>query len=154
DSFVKAHPVAGLKLGSTGSTGGPGTAANVTENFDGRMEGGRPVQRMLSIAMASLKGRTFVRVDAGAAWVYPPSPREVVPAGVRKITVVGGGVSRRVTGPRQVALIRRWFDALNIVPPGMPLVPCPMINASRVTFVFRSASGSELASAIVSPRPA
>lgn len=153
DSFVKVHPTAGLKWGSGGSVGGPGTPPNATEDFDGRRVGGRPEQRMLTISLARLKGRTFIRVDAGAAWVYPRSPREFVPAGVHTIDVDGGGLSRHVTAPRHVALIRRWFDALNVVPPGLGAVSCPLILASRVTFAFRSASGAKLANATVPSRP-
>jgi hypothetical protein len=152
DSFVKAHPTAGLKWGSGGSEGGPGAPPNATEDFDGRMVGGRPVQRMESIAMVRLRGRTFIRIDAGAAWVYPRSPREVVPAGVREIDIADV-ISRRVTAPRQIALISSWFDALNVVPPGLGAISCPLIDAPRVTLDFRSASGSKLASAIVPSRP-
>ena len=103
--------------------------------------------------MERLDGRTFIRVDAGAAWVYPRSPSEVVPSGVRAIDVVGGGVSRSVTDPRKVARIVRWFDALNIVQPGQGTVSCMAVLASEVTFTFHSASGAE-ASAIVPSRPA
>ena len=152
DSFVKAHPTPGLKWGSGGSVGGPGSPPNAMEDFYSRMVGGRPEQRMLSISLARLKGRTFIRVDSGAAWVYPRSPREVVPARVREIDM-SDGVSRRVTAPRKVALIRRWFDALNVVPPGLGAISCPLIDASSVSFDFRSGNGSELASATVPSRP-
>jgi hypothetical protein len=153
DEFVKGHPTVGLKWGSGGSDGGPGPP-NAIEDFYGRLSGGRPVQRLVSIAMARESGRTFIRVDAGAAWVYPRSPREVLPAGVHEIDISGRGVSRRVTAPGQIARIRRWFDALNIVQPGQGAVSCPLALAAKVTFVFRSASGAEPTSAIVPSQPA
>jgi hypothetical protein len=130
DRFVKAHPTAGLRWGSGGSDGGPGPP-NAIESFYGRLVGGRPVQRLLSFALAHERGRTFIRVDAGAAWVYPRSPREVLQAGVRVIDISGGGISRHVTAPVKVARIVRWLDALNIVQPGQGVVSCaigPLYN--------------------------
>jgi hypothetical protein len=153
DSFVKAHPTAGLKWGSGGSSGGPG-AANVSEDFYGPLVGGRPIQRLLSITAARIGERTVIRVDAGAAWVYPRSPREVIPASVHEIDIANSAVSRRVTSPAQVARIIQWFDALNIVQPGSQVLGCPLILASKVTFTFRSASGAELAKAAAFSQPA
>jgi hypothetical protein len=152
DRFLKAHPTAGLRWGGGGSDGGP-APPNAIESFYGRLVGGRPVQRVLSFGLAHERGRTFIRADAGAAWVYPRSPREVLPAGVRAIDISGGGVSRHVTAPAKVARIIRWFDALNIVQPGQGAVRCAIGPLYNVKFVFRSASGAELASAIVPAGP-
>jgi hypothetical protein len=152
DRFLKAHPTAGLSWDSGGSDVGPGPP-NAIESFYGRLVGGRPVQRLLSFALAREKGRTFIRVDAGAAWVYPRSPREVLPAGVREIDISGGGVSRHVTARTKVARIGRWFDALNIVQPGQGVVSCAIGPPYDVKFVFRAASGAELAGAIVPDGP-
>jgi hypothetical protein len=152
DRFLKAHPTAGLRWGGGGSDGGPGPP-NAIESFYGRLVGGRPVQRVLSFGLAHERARTFIRVDAGAAWVYPRSPREVLPAGLRAIDISGGGVSRHVTAPARVARIVRWFDALNIVQPGQGAVHCALGPLYSVKFVFRSASGAELASAIVPAGP-
>jgi hypothetical protein len=153
DRFVKAHPTAGLRWGSGGYDAGEGPP-NAIESFYGRLVGGRPVQRLLSFGMARARGRTFIRVDAGAAWVYPRSPREVLPAGVRAIDISGGGVSRYVTAPAKVARIGRWFDALNIVQPGQGAARCAIGPLYNVKFVFRSGSGAKLASAIVPAGPA
>jgi hypothetical protein len=150
---MKTHPPAGLKWGSGASSGGPGSA-NAMEDFYGRSVGGRPVQRLLTVSMARRGGRTVIRVDAGAAWVYPRSPREVVPVGVREIDITGGGVSRHVDRPARVRRIVRWFDALNIVQPGQPAVSCPLILASQVKVSFRSRSGAQLARALVPSSPA
>ncbi|MGH2977830.1 MAG: hypothetical protein ACRDKC_05600 [Gaiellaceae bacterium] len=73
----------------------------------------------------------------------------MVPSAVRELDITGTGVSRRVTNPAQVARIVRWFDALNVVQPGKEIVSCPLVLAAKVTFVFRSASGDALASAMV-----
>ena len=125
DSFVKAHPTAGLKWMPGGSTQGPGVAANAEEDFHGQLVGGRPMQRLLSITMARLNGTTVIRVDAGAAWVYPRSPREVVPSGVHEIDIANSTASRRVTNPAKVPRIIRWFDMLSIVQPGVRVGPLP-----------------------------
>jgi hypothetical protein len=153
DSFVKAHPTAGLKWGSGGSDGAPGPP-NMEEDFYGRPVGGRPLQRLLGVAMVRIHGRTVIRVDAGAAWVYPRSSLEVVPSGVRELDISGTGVSRRVTDRAKVARIVRWFDALNVVQPGNQDVRCAFVLAAKVKFVFGSAGRDELASAMVPSQPA
>ena len=112
------------------------------------------MQRLLSITMARLNGRTVIRVDAGAAWVYPRSPREVVPAGVREIDIANRAASQQITDPAKVARIVRWFDALNIVQPGIGPVHCALLLASKVTFTFRSATGEMVAKAIAPSVPA
>jgi hypothetical protein len=152
DRFLKAHPTAGLTWGGDGSDGGPGPP-NAIESFYGRLVGGRPVQQVLSFALARERGRTFIRVDAGAAWVYPRSPREVLPAGVREIDISGGRASRHATARTKVARIVHWFDALNIVQPGQGAVHCAIGPLYDVKFLFRSGSGAELASAIVPAGP-
>jgi hypothetical protein len=47
----------------------------------------------------------------------------------------------------------RWFDALNILQPGQGVVSCAIGPRYNVKFVFRSASGAQLASAIVPAGP-
>src|SRR5262245_4534153 len=102
----------------------------------------------------------MVRADAGVVWTYPRSPREVVPAGVREIDIrslrlqpalrrAGARrVTRRVTNPREVARITRWFNALNVVQPHTYVAGCMLVLSVPVRFVFRSTSGATLASAI------
>jgi hypothetical protein len=151
--FLTAHATAGLRWGSSARDGGPGPP-NEIEAFYGRLVGGRPVQRLLSFAVVRLAGRTVIRVDAAAAWIYPRSPREVVPAGVREVDIEGGGVSRKVRDSASVARIIRWFDALNVVQPGQGRVGCRIGAPYHVPFVFRSSTGAKLASAIVPSEPA
>jgi hypothetical protein len=111
------------------------------------------MQRLFTVTAVAFHSSTVVRIDAGAAWIYPRSPREVVPAGVREIDIRDEHVARRVTDPAKVARIVRWFDGLNVTPPGVH-VECMALIASRATFVFRSAGGAKLASAVVPSRPA
>jgi hypothetical protein len=110
-------------------------------------------QELLTVAILRVAGGTDLRVDAGVGWTYPRAPSEVVPAGVRDIDIRDGRLARRVRDQAKVARIVRWFDALDVAPPTVHIY-CPLILAARVTFVFRSAGGARLASAIVPSRPA
>ena len=137
-AFVKAHPRPGFRY-----YGGGGLHRWSLDFENGR---GGPGQRLVTVAMARVAGWTDIRVDAGVAWIYPRSPREVVPPGVREIDIRDRHVARRVTDPARVTRIVGWFDALNVVQPG-PAVECPMMLASRAVFTFRSGDGARLASA-------
>jgi hypothetical protein len=149
-AFVKAHRIRGLEW--AGGAASPGDWQQ--EFFSAHAVGGLPTQRMLSVGIDRIGRWTFLRVDAGAAWIYPRSRQEAVPAAVREIDVRDHPTSRDVTDPVKVARIIRSFDALNVVQPGTEVVSCPLVLATRVRFVFRSASGSRLATAAVPSRPA
>jgi hypothetical protein len=110
------------------------------------------MQRLFTITAVALHGSTVVRIDAGAAWIYPRSSREVLPSGVREIDIRDEHVARRVTDRGNIARIASWFDALNVVPPGAHVI-CGLLVASNVRFVFRSASGRKLATATAPSRP-
>ena len=139
--FVKANPVPGFE-NHTGALNSLG--------FDREPAHGWPMQRMydVSYAPAGRHGWTVVKEEAAAAWIYPRSPKEVVPGGVRKIDIHGGGVSERVTDPAKVARIVHWFDALNIAPPGV-VVGCMLTLSTRLTLIFRGADARVLATATV-----
>jgi hypothetical protein len=143
-AFVKLHPPLGFHY-----IGGGG----VYQSLDFANGSIGPRQRLLTVDLAPLAGRTVVRVEAGVAWIYPRSPQEVVPAGVREIDIHDRTLKRRIVDPAKVDRIVRWFDALNVLQPGL-IVHCPLISSQRATLVFRSASGARLATAIVRPRPA
>ena len=136
-AFVKAHPLPGFTY-----YGGGG----LYRSLDFETGRGGASQRLLTVSVARDAGWTDVRVDAGVAWIYPRSPREVVPVGVREIDIRDGHLARRVTDSPKVERIARWFDALNVVPPDVH-VECPLILASRITLTFRSADGARLATA-------
>jgi hypothetical protein len=144
-AFVKAHAPAGFHY-----YGGGGLYRSL--DFDNGVSGTK--QRLLTVDLARLAGRTVVRLEAGVAWIYPRSPREVVPAAVHEIDIRDRSLARRVVGRAKVDRITRWFDALDVLQPGHPVVECPLILATRVTFMFRSAGGARLATAIVPSRPA
>lgn len=143
-AFVKAHPPPGFTY-----YGGGGLYRSL--DFDNNRPGVK--QRLLSVSLARVGDGTDIRVDAGVGWIYPRSPKEVLPAGVREIDIRDEHVARRVTDAAKVAHIVRWFDALNAAQPG-PMVSCIAILNSRATFVFRSASGARLATAGVPSEPA
>ena len=144
-SFVKAHPLRGFKY-----YGGGG----LHPSLDFESGTGGPTQRLVTVGLARVTGGAAVRVDVGVAWIYPRSPREVVPAGVRELDIRNGRLRRGVVEHAKIARIVRWFDALNVIQPGTTGIECPLILASRVRLTFRSASGARLATAIVPSRPA
>lgn len=144
-TFVKTHPPRGFRY-----SGGGGLYRSL--DFDNAAAG--PGQLLLTVDLARLAGHTVLRLEAGVPWIYPRSPREVVPAGVREIDIRDRLVNRRVTGPARVARIVRWFDALHVVQPGTTGIECLLILASRVTFTFRSRDGARLATAVAPSSPA
>jgi hypothetical protein len=140
-SFVQAHPLRGFE----NSTGGE---KPVSFGYDLPPAHGWPMQRMYDVELASHRGWTYVKTEAAAAWIYPRSPQESLPAGVREIDIRGDGVAQWVTDPVTVARIVHWFDALNVAPPGV-VVSCMAELSTALHFGFRAASGAELASATV-----
>jgi hypothetical protein len=145
--YAKRHPVPGMRWGSSGSAPGE------FETVEFYAQSQRPLQRTVSVTAVAVGGLTYMRIDAGAAWMYPRSSREVVPAGVGEIDIRDKGVHVRVTDASKVARIVRWFDGLGVPPNGVH-VECKLVIASSATFVFRSASGEKLASAVVPSEPA
>ena len=145
-SFAKAHVPPGFSVGG-GATNGDGSFRQI--RFDWPPHG--QSTRILAVSVAQRRTRTIVRADAQVVWVYPRSPQEVVPAGVREIDIKAPKVTRRVTDPAQVHQIVRWFDRLPITPPGVAAM-CALLLDTNVTLVFRSASGARVASAQV-PAP-
>jgi hypothetical protein len=161
-AFLKRHSPPNFRLIYAGNAA---TYPYRGVEFDSRSGGGRIPNRLL-VALVPNRGSTTVRVDAGVVWTYPRSPKEVVPAAVREIDIrslriepalrrAGARkVSVRVTNPRKVAGVIRWFDALNVVQPHTYVVGCAVVLSVPVRFVFRSASGAALASAVVPSVPA
>jgi len=143
-AFEEKHMLPGLR--------GEGRASSPTgwasEGFDGPRVHGLPQQRAVSVTVEPRGNGSVLRLDAGVSWIYPRSPREVVPAGVREIDIRGGGANLHVTGRGDVARIVRWINALNVSQPGPYVVGCPLILASYVRFSFRSAGGATLARAV------
>ncbi len=95
-------------------------------------------------------GTSILRVDAQVVWVYPRSPLEAVPRGVREIDVTiedGARITRKVMDSATIGRIVRWFDRLPIYPPGFDGPMCGPTTAGRITLVFRSATGRPVADA-------
>ena len=145
-AFEKAHVPSGFSV-SGGGTNADGTETELWFNSPRR----GVATRLLAISISQRRTRTIVRADAQVVWVYPRSPLEVVPAGVREIDVKAPKVTRRVTDPAKIGRIVHWFDRLPINPPGSS-GPCGPVFAINVTLVFRSLSGTRVASAQV-PAP-
>jgi hypothetical protein len=137
-AYVRRHPVAGMAVGSGVW---PSSARQYAKlDFYGR-------RRLLTVTVARLRGGTVIRVDAGAVWIYPRSQDEMLPAGVQTIDLSSERSSRHVTDPQKVSQIVAWFNALEVVQPGVHVI-CPLMAVSPpVTFDFRSSSGALLAEA-------
>jgi len=149
-AFVETHPPRGAqRQGSgSGSSGGPGVPDNKTFVFSLPGRPGRISSRWLDVTLVALPdGSTGVRADAQDVWIVTRPPSGVVPLGVREIDVGSAGTSHRVTRPRAVATIVRWFDALPIVQPGGAF-HCPaLVYGPVVQMSFRDAAGALLARA-------
>lgn len=143
-AFLKRHPPPNFTFSVFGNAA---TYPFQGVVFLGRTVGGHFVTSQLRVSLVRFHGATAARVDAGVAWIYPRSPSEVVPAAVRKIGIRSTH-TWHVRDPAKVARIIRWFDALYVRQPN-PVGFCPYISSVPVWFVFRSASGAELASATV-----
>lgn len=142
-AFLRAHDPSGFRLLDSGSgTERPGGSRYLMRTLAWR------ASRYLDETIVARPGRTVIRVEARVAWVYPRSPREMVPAATRTIVVSAPKVSRTVTGRAAVARIVRWFEALPVYPPGMAIA-CPAVIANRITLSFRDAKGARLARATV-----
>jgi hypothetical protein len=105
-------------------------------------------RRYFSVTVVALPHITVLRVDARVVWVYPRSPSEKVPSGVRMIDIHIPQRNRvrivRVINRPKLTRIIRWFDALPISPPGVE-VPCFGGTPGGITLSFRSARGAVLA---------
>jgi hypothetical protein len=148
--FVRAHRPHGLT--GWGSSYGQ-DPRNVSQAFASPGTGAPQPSRILNVTAVAFPGRTVLRVDAKAVWIYPRSPSEKVPAGVTRIVVRAPKVSVKVTDPAKLGRIIRWIDALPVSPPGV-VVACPLIIGVDITVSFRSTSGHLLAQARVPPRQA
>jgi hypothetical protein len=150
--FVKSHRLPRFDQASSAGSGRGERPVWQSLDFYGPVVHGRPVQRLYTITAVAFHGSTVVRADVGAAWIYPRSSREVLPSDVSEVDIRGEHVARRVTDQAKVTRILSWFGALNVVPPGAHVI-CGALVASNVRFVFRSASGAKLATAIAPSRP-
>lgn len=151
-AFVKAHPpTKSARPGGNGTSRGSGIPPNRAVDFAIQGAGGRRPLRWMEVTMSELPhGATGIRVDVAAGWIVPRSPSEKVPAGVREIEFRTRHRETRVTQPKKVQTIVRWFDALGIVQGG-PVFHCPaVIGGRRVTLNFRSSSRRLLARAVLS----
>ncbi len=141
-AFVRTHRPPGLR--DSGATYGSNAPHYLMWSFSSP-------SRYLDVTAVALRGRTVLRVDALALWIYPRSPSERIPPATRTIVVRGPKIRRTVTNTAQVARISRWFDALPVSPPGIAIA-CALVLRPNITLSFRSAAGTQLARATV-PEP-
>lgn len=142
-TFLRAHdPRHFTRLGSAYGTERPGGSRYLMRTLDWNGS------RYLDETIVARPGHTVIKVDTQVAWVYPRSPREIVPAATRRIVVHAPAWSLTVTNPAKVERIVRWFDALPVLPPGMP-VACPLVLSPKLMLSFRDAAGAGLARARV-----
>ena len=113
-AFVRAHRVRGLK--TTGATYGSNVPHYLTWSFVRPTSSHRvPSSRLLNVTAVRLPGRTILRVDAKAAWIYPRSPNEQVPAKVREIVLRTPKVHLKVTDRAQVERVAKLLGRRELV---------------------------------------
>jgi hypothetical protein len=146
-ALERAHAPAGFRLEDV-SGPSPRPPRSQVVSFSAPLASHRPSSKLLTFTVVRLPRRTVIRVDAKAVWMYPRSPREVLPLGVRAVDVESPNTSLHVTDQPEVQKIVRWFDALPITPPGVATL-CPLVAGPVVNLSFRSAGGALLATAAV-----
>ena len=170
-AFERAHAPRGARITRIDTGGGYRahphsawhTTAGLTFSFPAFKH--RVKARELSVSIVSLTPHwTGIRIDASDEWVVARAPNEVVPAGVRTITVRRvpppptamypdpkgkPRLAHRVTSRRQVATIIRWFDKLPVSQESCgPYIP-PQGDYERIAFL--DGSGHVLARANAYP---
>jgi hypothetical protein len=109
---------------------------------------------MSLFAVEAGNGRTDIEVVVSVQWIPPRAASEVVPQGVRAITIAAvpdmnlrstPPAAVTVTDPAQVRRIVGLVDALPLSPPGV--FSCPFDAGARVVLTFRAqgAGGAVLA---------
>ena len=63
--------------GLHGMGGGSSPGGYASEQFYGRIVNGSPL-REVSVSVVPIGGHTYLRLDAGVAWIYPRSPGALV----------------------------------------------------------------------------
>ena len=101
-AFVRTHRPPGLR--DSGATYGSNVPHYLMWSFSSP-------SRYLDVTAVALRGRTVLRVDALALWIYPRSPSERIPPATRTIVVRGPKIRRTVTnhgaGRADQPLVRR-----------------------------------------------
>jgi hypothetical protein len=139
-AFERAHVPAGSRIGATGYAGWGRHHRNASYQLEFSFPAikHRVTTRALEVNMVSLAPHwTGIRITPYEDWVLAHDPDEVVPGGVRTIEIrKGSRLVHRVTAPRKIATIIRWFDALPVAPPAGPCGPIfPPPPVERVAFM-------------------
>ncbi len=138
DSFLQAHPPAGVTLDTTGTVG----------SGDDYLAGAPPSLPpgigavMLQYTMAAVGGGSLLRADVQVMFYPPRSAAEYLnPARFRSVIVSatpwGGTVpaSRRtITSRREIATLAWLVNRLPVKPPGSGPIACPLIGANTVLY--------------------
>ena len=95
-AFVEAHQVRGVT--ARRSENGPHV---FSWDFSWPAKG--MSRRLLTVTTIARRSRTTLRVDAKVVWIYPRSPQEKVPAGVRAITLDAPKLHVTVTDPAKLS---------------------------------------------------
>ena len=119
--------------------------ARNSPSFEEEFDQEPPGKSMYGLALQRQGGWTFVDVEAAAAWIYPRSPQQAIPAGVREVDVSGIGARVHVVDAKEVARIVRWFGQLSAFPPLRGVWPSCFYRGVPVTFAFRSANRAVVA---------
>lgn len=107
---------------------------------------GQISSRTMSLfAVDAGNGRTDIEVVVSAEWIPPRPASEVIPQGVRAITItavpdmnlgITPPAAVTVTDPGQVRRIAGLIDALSLSPPGV--FSCPLDAGAKLVLTFRA----------------
>jgi hypothetical protein len=138
DSFLSAHPPAGLTFDTTGTVG------QGNDVLDGSPRSSPPgiaaVNLEYTMATAS-GGGSFLRADAQVMFYPPRSAAEYLnPASFRSVTVSATRfgstvptIRRTITSRREIAMLAGLVNRLPVRPPGS-LIGCPFIGGNMVFY--------------------
>lgn len=147
-AFEKGHQPGASSDGGTGY-GARGSVVTDRElTFSFRPVAGRIAARALDFELDRVTAnRTRIHVEAWENWVVVGAPKKHVPGGVRVIVIHRSGrLVGRITEPKRIARVVRWFDALPVSPPYFGF-GCYFAKSSPVRIDFVGAGGRELATA-------
>jgi hypothetical protein len=153
DSFLQAHPPAGLTFGTTGTVG---SGNDVLEGSPRSSPPGIGAV-MLEYTMATAPGGgSLLRADVQVMFYPPRSAAEYLnPASFRSVTVSAARwsstvptIRRTITSRREIAMLAGLVNGLPVRPPGS-LIGCPAIGGNMVFYQLEFTPVSRTRPAVV-----
>ncbi len=138
DSFLQAHPPAGLTLDTTGTVGlGNDYLAGSPRSLPPGISA-----VMLQYIMATVPGGSLLRADVQVMFYPPRTAAEYLsPARFRSVTVSAvpwdspvPASQRTITSRRDIAMLAALVNLLPVKPPGSGPISCPFIGGNMVLY--------------------